>query len=203
MLKARFGAESKRMILALMIFLATATLAVVLNSTVGGYGWHLNWSISRYVGLELWSVMLFAIGNCFVAALMGSYLWRLGERWKMSKIYFVLVLVMAAALLWLSFCPIGFCDVGDMRSTVSLMHEFSSRTMFITMMLIAATIVICRRAGRLAHALNVGYRVYASFCVVGQLTRAEWFAPMVLVYESVYLIGFLLIMAYCGASARR
>ncbi len=202
MKKIRLQAESKWMVGAILVFVVTATIAVVLNSTVGGYGWHTNWSISRYVGLEAWSAIMFALGNCVVAALMGRYLWRLGERWKMPKVYYILVLVMAVALLWLSFCPVGFFDVGGENSTISLMHVLSSRMMFISMMLIAMIIVMCRRAGMVAHALNVGFLVYAIFCVIGELSRADWFVPLTLIFESTYLLGFMVIMAYCGASAR-
>lgn len=203
MKRVNLDVERKCMFGAILIFLVTAALAIVLNTTVGKYGWHLEWSISRYVGLELWSAVLFAIGNCFVAAFMGRYLWKLGERWGMPKLYYALVLVMATALLWLSFCPVGFCDMDGQTSTVSLMHVMSSRCMFISMMLISMIVVLCRKAGMTAHALNVGYLVYAIFCVIGELSKATWFVPLTLIYESVYLFGFMLIMAYCGAKARR
>lgn len=203
MKRFKLATESKCMLGAMGVFLATAAVAVIINSTLSGYGWHLEWSISKYVGLETWSAIMFAAGNLAVALLMGKYLWSLGERWKMPKIYYLAVLVMAVALLWLSFCPVGYFDVAGEKSTISLMHVMSSRLMFVMMMAIAMIVIMCRRAGVSAHALCVGYLVYAIFCVIGELTRADWFVPLTLIFESAYLFGFMMVMAYCGVNARK
>lgn len=65
--------------LALAVFLTTATLGVVINSFVFGRGLSLDRSISRYVGYETWSAILFALGNFLVVAMVGKYLWKLGR----------------------------------------------------------------------------------------------------------------------------
>ena len=203
MLKNRIGEGSGRMLAALTIFLTTAALAIILNATVGGYGWHVGWSISKYVGLELWSVIMFAVGNCFVAALMGSYMWQLGQRWGMPKFYYVLILMVVVALLAVSFCPFGFCDVGGAKGIVTRAHEFSSRSLFVIMMVIAAMIAIYQRVNRLTMVLNVAFVIFAICSVVGDLTKAAWFTPLILIYETSYLLGFMLIVMYCGATIGR
>ena len=89
--------QKKWMLLAIGIFLVTSLLAITINSL--SYGWHIEYSISRYVGLETWSAVLFALGNIVVAGLFGKYLFAVGEAWRMPKWFYVVVVVTAMALL--------------------------------------------------------------------------------------------------------
>lgn len=190
--------HSKCIITALTVFLVTAFVAIIVNSTLLGHGFHLEYSISKYVGLETWSAVMFAIGNCFVTALFGRYLWKLGEAWAMPRLFYYLIIVMVAGLLGLSFCPSGYCDFDGQKSLITWMHEICSRTMFVAMMSEAALIAIWKKAGRLAHAVCVSYVVYAIICIIGYFTKGEWFLPLVMVYETIYLAMFMIMLAFCG-----
>lgn len=190
--------HSKYIGLALAIFLVTAFASIIVNSTLFGHGFHLEYSISKYVGLETWSAVIFAIGNCFVAALFGKYLWKLGEAWKMPRLFYYLIIVMVVGLLGLSFCPSGYNDFAGQKSLITWLHEICSRTMFVAMMMEAALIAVWKKAGRLAHALCVAYVVYAVICIVGYFSDGEWFLPLVMVYETVYLAAFMIMLAFCG-----
>lgn len=178
-------------------FLGTAALIIALNSIVCRYGFHIDYTISRYVGLEHWSAIVFFISNVFVAFLVGKYLFQLGDAWKMPKLFYVVTVLMAVALVGLSAFPIGLFDVNDTTSIISWAHQITSRTMFIAMMLIAMMIVVCRRAGVLAHRANVIFLVFAVVFLVGYLTKAAWFLDHVMVYETAYLFGFMVAMALC------
>ncbi len=182
---------------ALVTFLVTATLGVVINSFVFGRGLSFDRSISRYVGYETWSAVVFALGNGLVVAMVASYLWRLGEAWKMPRVYYYCAFLMAVGLIWLSACPVGYCDIGGRKSVVSLFHELTSKTMFIMMMLVAAMLAGNRRASAGTRAVCVAYVVYGIFCVTGYLTEGSWFEPLVLVYESTYIVTFPLVLAAC------
>lgn len=183
---------------AMMVFLGTAFISIAMNSEVFGYGLHLNESISHYVGLEPWSAIFFTLGNIFVTAFMGRFLWEMGEFWKMPKIFYFLIVLQAASLLMLSVCPVGMFDPPEgTTSLISWMHIISSRTMFISMMLIAAMVVMCRRANALAHITNIMYVIYAIVCIVGFLTEDAWFMNYVMIYETMYIFCFMLVMAFC------
>ncbi len=188
---------------ALAIFLGTAFLSIALNSTVFGHGLNISESISHYVGLEVWSAIVFTLGNAFVAMLMSVFLWKLGEVWRMPKIFYVLIVVLVASLMGLSVCPAGMFDVGESTSLITWIHIITSRTMFITMMAIAALIVICRHANTLAHIVNVIYLIYAVICVVGFMSGAEWFMSGVMIFETMYLAGFMFAIAACDERSER
>lgn len=190
--------NSKLIARALAIFLTTAFVAIIINSFGLGYGFHLNYSISKYVGLEAWSVIMFALGNCFVVAYFGKYLWKLGEAWKMPKLFYALIIVMVVGLVALSVFPVGYFDTDGHKSIVSFLHEISSRTMFLAMMAEAALIAIWKKAGRLAHALCVAYVVYATICIIGYFTKGAWFLPLIMIYETLYLAMFMVMLALCG-----
>ncbi len=183
---------------ALAVFLVTSFAAIIVNSTLLGHGFHLEYSISKYVGLETWSAVLFTIGNLFVAAFFGKYLWKLGEAWDMPRLFYYLIVVMVAGLLMLSFCPSGYCDFDGKKNLITWLHEVSSRMMFIAMMSEAALIACWKKASRLAHALCVAYVVYAIICIVGYFTKGEWFLTLLMIYESMYLAMFMIMLAFCG-----
>lgn len=189
---------SKYIVTALGVFLVTAFAAIIINSTVFGHGFHLEYSISKYVGLETWSAVVFAIGNCFVAGMFGKYLWKLGEAWNMPRVFYYLIIVMVAGLIGLSFCPSGYFDMDGQKNLITWLHEICSRVMFLAMMAEAALIAIWEKAGRLAHAPCVAYVVYAIICIIGYFTEGKWFLPLLMVYETVYLTVFMVMLAFCG-----
>lgn len=178
-------------------FLGTAFLIIALNSTVGRYGFHADYTISRYVGLEHWSAIVFFLSNIFVTILIGRYLFLLGAAWKMPKLFYVLTVIMAVMLVGLSAFPIGLFDVNGTTSIISWAHQITSRGMFITMLLIAMMIVACRRAGAVAHIANILFILFAVVFVVGFLTKAPWFLSHAMAYETAYLLGFMIAMALC------
>lgn len=182
---------------AMMVFIGTAFLGIAINSTVFRYGFDISESISHYVGLEIWSAILFTLGNIFVTIFMGRYLWQLGLAWKMPRVFYWLIVTLAATLIALSVCPTGMFDVGDSISIISWVHILTSRAMFITMMLIAAMIVICRHANRSAHLVNVLYLIYAVVCIVGFMTEAPWFMSNVMIFETLYIVALMTALAFC------
>ncbi len=183
---------------AMMIFLGTAFIAIFVNSFVFNYGLHLDQSISHYVGLELWSAIMFTLGNIFVGMFVANYLWKMGLAWKMPRIFYLVVVILVAALIALSVFPSGIYNDGSGKiSIVTWAHMLSSRGMFIMMMLVAAMIILRRRANRAANVACAVYLVYAVICVVGYMTAGEWFTKYLMIFETVYLAGFMTVLAVC------
>lgn len=182
---------------AMAIFLGTSMLSIAVNSTIFQHGFDISKSISHYVGLEIWSAVFFTLANIFVALLTGTYLWRLGEVWKMPRLFYVLIVALAANLIGLSVCPSGMFDVGDSTSIITWLHILTSRAMFIIMMLLAVMVILCRRANTTAHIVNVIFLMYAVFCLVGFISEDVWFMPAVMFYETFYLFFFMFAMALC------
>ena len=186
----------KLMFRALVTFLTVAMLAVVLNSWIWGYGWHLEYSISRYVGLETWSAVMFALVNVATMIFMLYYLFQVGEAWQMPRWYYYLVVVMAAALIGLSACPVGYFDAPGAvyaSSLPSKIHEISSRTMFAMMLAVAAILAWSKRTATGAKVWCIIFVLYGLLCIYGYFSHAQWFAAVLLMLESRYLVGFIVL----------
>lgn len=187
-------AQKKWMLLAIGIFLTTSLLVIIVNSL--RQGWHIEYSISRYVGLETWSAVVFALGNIAVAGLFGKYLYAVGEAWQMPKWFYVLVVITAAALLGLSACPIGYFDPAGVAfgtSAPSLVHKICSRLMFACMLLMA---FVWQWQNEIQNKIRLWcaiFVVYGLVCVTAYYVRWNWFFDTMLVFESVYILGFMVL----------
>lgn len=183
---------------AMAVFLGVAFIAIYINSFVFGYGLHLDETISHYVGLELWSAVFFTLGNIFVSIFMAMYLWRMGRVWKMPKLFYWVIVLLVVTLIGLSVFPSGIYNDGSGKtSIVTWAHMIMSRAMFTAMMLVAAMIVMCRRANKIAHIANVIFLIYAVTCIGGFMTGAEWFTGHVMIFETAYLAAFMVVLAMC------
>lgn len=187
--------NKKLMFLAMAVFVLTATLAVAVNSLTG-YGLHLDYSISRYVGLETWSALMFALGNFVVAVAMLYYMYEVGQAWRMPRVFYWCVIIMAMALIGLSVCPIGYFDPAGAvygTSAPSLIHHTCSRIMFVMMLVVVMMVVLSTRAHRETKYWGIMYLVYGIVCVLGYFTKADWFQGAMLIFESLYLLGFMVL----------
>lgn len=180
-----------KMLLALVIFVMTACFAVITNGLMGRGAIDFRYSISRYVGLETISAVVFALGNFVVAYILGAWLCKIGRELAMPKAFYWLIAVMVVCLVGLSVCPIGYFDQPDIVSVPSRIHEICSRTMFACMMFVTLWLMLQKTTWH-AKCWCAAYIVYAVFCTVGYLWHVEWFLAALLVFESCYLVWFLI-----------
>lgn len=195
--------KRKLMLYAILIFVATASLAVLVNSTVLGYGFHLTFSISRYVGLETWSSIIFALGNAVVAGCIASYLYYLARIWQLPRWFNWLVILMVATLIALSVCPVFYFDtIPGVKSTPTLVHEISSRTMFLAMLITAIVFMVCGRVSAKTRRESLLFATYGIICVCGYFSGAEWFPRIILLLESFYLLWFMVLCLACRSKGQ-
>ncbi|MBQ9017349.1 hypothetical protein IJ103_03895 [Candidatus Saccharibacteria bacterium] len=100
-----------------------------------GYAGNLTLTISRYVGLELWTSILFAIFNLAIIIIMLRYYFSLKNSRSPLWLIFGLLQVLGFALL--SIFPHNSFMSGDARTVIVNLHEFSARLMFISMFAMA------------------------------------------------------------------
>lgn len=197
-------AKRKMILLAMMIFILTAGLAVLCNSTIWGYGLHLEYSISRYVGLEAWSSVMFTLGNIIVAGCIASYLYYLAEIWRLPRWFYWLVIVMVVMLLALSFCPVCLFDPAPgVKSVPTFIHEVSSRTMFLAMLLAAIVFMVCGRVHGQARRQSLYFATFGVICVCGYLSGMDWFLNLVLIFETTYLLWFMFLCLICRSKGQQ
>lgn len=192
--------SNKLLWIGLGLFVTVAVLIVVVNSLMG-YGFHLEYSISKYVGMEVWSSVLFLLSNIVVASLVGRYAWGVGKVWKMPRLYYCGVFVIVVALLWLSVCPVGMCDVDGSKSLMTWLHEIASRTMFLAMLVVGVIFAASKRASKTARLVALIFVICGTACVAGYFMKAVWFK--LLICESLYIDSFMALLVYQRKMVKR
>lgn len=196
MMRGRMMLSAKRGLLASLVLFVMVSMMIVIANSLSGYGLHWDYSISKYVGLELWSSITFVLSNIIVAAVVGRYAWKLGVSWRMPRIYFYCVFVMVVALIWLSMCPTALCDFDGKISLISWMHHISSRTMFLMMLIVGVMLMFTKRADERSRTWSAIFVAYGVVCMLGYLTNGSWF--VLLVWESLYIDSFLVMLLMQG-----
>lgn len=183
-----------RMLMAILIFVATASYAIVTNGLLKG-GINLRYSISQYVGLATGSSVLFALGNFVVVGCMASWLYEVGRSLMMPKLFYGIVVLTSVMLIGLSVCPYGYFDtILGMNHVPTTIHQICSRTMFICMLVLAIWLVIHRGITGWARFWCALYAIFAAVCVVGFIGQHEWMLSALLLFEASYLLWFMLLI---------
>ena len=192
------NSSKKRLVLyAAVAFALTSVAAIVVNSLLG-HGWHIEYSISRYVGLETWSALVFFLGNLVVAGCVLYYLEYIAEIWGLPRWFNWLVVIMLITLLVLSACPIGYFDLPGAAygtSAPSNLHGICSRMMFCSMILAGAVFALTTKATKHTRIMAGIFVAYGLLCVYGYFMKASWLASGLVFFEWSFLMAFL---GLCG-----
>ncbi len=188
-----FWEKRRLMRMAMAVFLGETVVIVAVNSFVLGYGFHLDYSISKYVGLETWSSLMFAALNGLVVYGMGAFLLALGESWKMKSWYFWVIVFMTVGLVGLSVFPCEYFESRGLGTTITVMHQLTSQMMFFNMLVIAIAMGIRSQVGTGMRFWCAMFVVYGAMCVIGFLGEKGWFMSRVLIFETLYLFSFMLL----------
>ena len=138
--------------LATLLFVLTVVIITFIHSLTKGF--HLNWSISRYMGSEPWSAILFCLSNFVVIALVLKYLYGVKKEHHLSTIWWILVLLMVVCYVMLSIFPVGLFDkMWGRFGTVSNIHQCSAYILFLMMILITAVTMYEVKKGTIMHVL--------------------------------------------------
>lgn len=189
-------AEKVPIFRALGLFVLVSTLIIAIISFMR-HRLRVDFSISRYVGLEFWSVILFAMANIVAASWIGRYLYEIGQLWRMPRVYYWLVIGVAVTLIGLSICPLGYFDRYAGMGGASIVHQITSRMMFIFMALVVLTIICNRYVGWQTRVVGVIFLCYMVICMIGHFLDLEWFSGHFLIFEALYLISFMVFCAFC------
>ena len=174
------------------VFLATEVLVIVLYTFAFGRGFNLNWSISRYMGTDYWSAILFALSNFLVVFLVLKYLLQVRKVHKLSLFWLVLVIAMVVAYVGLSICPIGLFDPSwGHFGIVSTLHHTFSQTLFAIMAMVALGTMLVIKRGKIFIAFGIALIVYmvgSTYCYKASI---GFFIDNVLIFESAYILANL------------
>ena len=175
------------------VFLVTEVLVVALYVFVFGRGFNLNWSISRYMGTDYWSAILFALSNFIVVFLVLKYLLQVRKVHKLSAFWLVLVIAMVVAYVGLSICPIGLFDpYWGHFGVVSTIHHTCAQTLFAIMAMVALGTMLVIKKGKLFIAFGVALIVYMIGSTYCYKASVGFFIDNVLIFESAYILANLI-----------
>ena len=193
--------KSKKVVVrAMILFWVNFFAILVTHNLTGRAGLHVDFSISKYVGLSFPSAIAFLIVNTFVALSMWRYLSpKLGD-----KIQRILMIYIVITLILLSLFPIGLFDeiipnpVVFGRTPISFLHVITSRTMFVAMCAFALYTFYAGRRKSLHDETVIktalAFFLYAVICTFVYIFFSSIFWSFDIIFESLYIAFFFIVV---------
>ncbi len=139
-------------------------------------------TISRYIGLNLWSSLLFCAGNMAIVVMVIYHL--ITKSQSRGFVWRFLMYVFVVAFMALSISP----HVPD-ESMPATVHRFFAGVMFVAMSLIGIT-VMARAQRKITLTYSMLFVIYSIFFCVCDVMRLDFFMQGIFWYESAYLFAF-------------
>ena len=166
------------------IILALITLEVLgivgYNWITAGYTGDATLTLSRYVGLNLWSSIAFGIINLIIIVLMTLYAVHTQKLGSM-----ILFLILDISYLILSICPHL-----PYESPITLMHQIFAITLFIVMLLIGITQY--NKNTKLTRAIPGLFVLYGLHFLFAYANHLPYFMNGILYWEIGYIYLFFI-----------
>ncbi len=187
--------EKSRVKISFVAYLTIALIIVLGNSFLSGFGFHTEYTISRYIGLSAWSAILFALTGLFIFFHLLKFLKSVKSTHKMNLVWWILSLIVIFALIGVCLCPVGYFDetFGDF-GTVSKIHRISAFIMFCTTIPMVFLTALKFRKKTSFFILSLIFVVYGLLFVAGYATSFPPFMNTILFTEAFFLIFFLILM---------
>ena len=197
MLRKKLSKNNKPtdLILQALAVFSGVVLALVLTYVMRDGGFHMEYSISRYVGREWWSAVIFALGNFVIVWEVYRYtrtVWK-----EYGKVWLGLMVVMLVCYVGLSLCPLGLFDSDiETLGAVSVLHQIFARGMFITMAVIGFVkgMEIFKVRRRAAVACFAYVALAVGLGVMSFTTKVFWDLNFVIETAYIYLFMIMLML---------
>lgn len=179
-----------------IIFILVTTGIILTHILTGLTTFHLDFSISKYVGLSEVSSIVFLVSNTLVAFLF----WNELSKKLSDKISRILIGTILICLIGLSICPYGFYDfiipepvILD-RTPITFLHVVFSRTMFVLMAIFSAYSFylsdLKKKYQKKATKFSLFFVIFALAIFALYLFSPETFWNYSLIFESTYILFF-------------
>lgn len=178
-----------------MAVFAGVVLALVLTYVMRDGGFHMEYSISRYVGREWWSATVFALGNFVIVWEVYRYtrvVWK-----EYGKVWLALMVVMLVCYVGLSLCPLGLFDSSiESLGAVSVLHQIFARGMFMTMAVIGFVkgVKLFGRDSKVARWCLLYVALAIVLGVMSFTTQIFWDLNFVIETAYIYLFMIMLML---------
>jgi len=177
-------ARKNLLLIAWLIFIAEFLGIIGYYWLFDGYSGEASLTISRYVGLNPVTSIVFCICNLAIIVLMAYHLMTRSK--AQGFIWRFLTYCFIAAFMAVSICP-HTPDGG----TSSDIHQFFAGIMFVIMALTSLLNIFSSSAKNKARLIYaVTFTIYALFFIVCDLFKVQWFMNGIFWYETAYLFGY-------------
>lgn len=194
--------QRKIVIISMVAFWVNFAIILVTHLLTNTTDLHIDYSISKYVGLTVTSSIAFLIVNVAVSIALWKYLKPLIK----SNIQRYLLLYIVVMLIGLSLCPIHLYDnvipepIIMGRAPISFLHVITSRTMFVAMMLFSI-VTFClgefrKKYNRITTSASLVFMIYAIICVAAFVFFPQIFWSFDIIFESLYIAFFFLVVTF-------
>ena len=168
--------------LSLLIFTLEAAGIVGYYWLSGGYFGDSSLTISRFVGLDTWSSLVFAGCNTIIVILMLYYM-TTNVRVKNFAWRFLMVAYIA------SFVALSIFPHSVNGGTVAEIHQFFSAAMFLLMFLLGMTSLIIAK-NKASTIIGTLFTTFSIFFIVCYIIRPDFFMQNILWFETEYIYAF-------------
>ena len=186
---------------AFVLFNFSVIVILISNAIVMGVGLRTDFTISRYVGLNLVTAVGFLISNVFVARYMYLGFRELKKKLRLSDVWMIIGMIMLAMLILLSACPSGYFDkfmpTGE-RSVVSEIHLLAAKGMFVLAIVSQVEVLVKLWKNRKMRGIILGFIVYGVTYVILYLTGSEILKKFALILEWGFLEYYILVFVEMG-----
>ena len=176
----------------LWIILALFTVEVIgivgYNWLAAGYAGNATLTLSKYVGLNLWSCIAFGVINLAIIILFSIYAIH-----QKKLIQSLLLLTFSLCYLILSLCPHL-----PYESPVVLMHQIFAVTLFVIMLLYG--ISLYNKNAKLSRLVCGIFVLFGLHFIFAYANHLPYFMDNVLYWEIGYIYLFMISMLTCSTS---
>lgn len=181
--------------ISLITYILITIIIVVGHSIFAGRGFHLDYTISRYIGLGTWSAILFLATSIFIFVNILKYLEYLKTTYNLNNFWWAVAIITMVSLLGVGLCPIGYFDeIYGNFGLVSTIHRIASSTMFCSsLLLIFLTIPKAYKEKRFFIA-SILYLIYGCFFVICYTLNLHFLFNNIFIFESTFLTFFYIVL---------
>ncbi len=167
-----------------------------------GYFGDLTLTISRYVGLELWSSIFFCVCNVVITTFLLRYF--ISARKNFSRIWFFFSIIEAIGFIGLSFFPhVNFVEP-EVKTIFVNIHIGFARTMFISMFLMAIErLRIAALKDNLSTKATLAFLAYGIIYITGYTAKWDALWNTMLIWETGYIYAFMAMLILTRRNRRK
>ncbi len=189
MLQIYYTKNMKKLLWIILTLFTIEVIAVIgYNWLAAGYTGDATLTLSKYVGLNLWSCIFFGITNLVMIILFTIYALH-----QKKLLQTLLLLTFNLCYLILSICPHL-----PVESAITQMHQIFAITLFVAMLLIGISLYNKNaKLPRLICGIFILFGLHFLFAYANQLS---YFMDNILYWEVSYIYLFISSLITCSAS---